>query len=109
MPFSHKTFTMIRKAHVGRNFDSMFVFTISYGLTGTPISGSVKQIIIKNGIVENDDCLFQWPIFDDGSEEEVFSSHHTKDISTLRKLWILATTSKNPYIPIPLKEFEYAH
>lgn len=108
MPFSHKTFTMIRKADVGRNFDSMFVFTITYGLTGTPVSGSVKQIIIKDGIVENDDCRFQWPIFDDGPEEE-FSSYHTKDISTLRKLWILATTNKSPYIPIPLKEFEYAH
>ena len=108
MPFSHKTFTMIRKAHVGRNFDSMFVFTITYGLTGTPVSGSVKQIIIKDGIVENDDCLFQWPIFDDDTEE-VFSSHHIKDISTLRKLWMLATTNKIPFIPIPLKEFGYAH
>ena len=97
MTFTHKTFKIVRKAQAGRNFDSVFVFTILYGMTGTPMSGTVYQIIIKNGIVENDDCPFQWPISDHG--EEHFSSSHIKSIHTLRKLWMSATNNGCPYIP----------
>jgi len=37
MTFTHKTFKIVRKAHPDRNFDSVFVFTILYDMTGTPV------------------------------------------------------------------------